>query len=130
MHDIGALIVTLRKSRGLSQPGLAKAIGVSQPSMHAIETGKTKKLRGDTLAGLCRVLNITPDVLLGKRRLPSSEALLHEAELLSIWRSLKEETQAHLLAVARALAGALPPDPYATGATIGHTTQAGRLTEK
>lgn len=130
VHDIGQLIVALRKARGMSQPALARAISISQPSMHAIENGKTKKLRGDTLAGLCRVLNVTPDVILGKRRLPSSESLLHESELVSIWRSLKEDAQAHLLAVARALAGSLPPDPSRVGATLGHTTQAGRLTEK
>ena len=130
VQTTGQLIVTLRMARGMSQPALAKAIGISQPSMHAIESGKTKKLRGDTLAGLCRVLNVSPDVLLGKRRLPNNEALLHEAELVSIWRSLTHEAQMHMLAVARALAGSVPPRPFEPGPTIGHTTQAGRLTEK
>lgn len=104
MTSIGERIVALRKQLGLSQPELARLVGISQPSMHNIEAGKTKELRGKTLAGLCRVLNSTPDVLLGNRKGPSGESVVHEAEMLALWRLLSPADQAHILSVAKAFA--------------------------
>ena len=102
MPTVGARIVALRKAKGLSQPELARAVGISQPSMHNIETDKTKKLRGDTLAGLCAALGVTPEVILhGGGQNP--EAMLYERELLIAWRAMTSEDQQHLLAVARAM---------------------------
>jgi DNA-binding Xre family transcriptional regulator len=95
---------TLRVSRRLSQPELARRVGISQPSLHNIESDKTKALRGDTLAGLCRELNISPEVLLGRRRVDTEEALLHEAEMIGLFRAMPPEAQDHVLAIARALA--------------------------
>lgn len=115
----------------MSPSELARAIGIKQPSMHNIESGKTKKLRGDTLAGLCRVLNISPEALLAGAH-QSSESLLHESELTAIWRRLTPEDRDHLLAIARALASRMtprktagaPPSPSAAPST----TRTGPLT--
>jgi transcriptional regulator with XRE-family HTH domain len=104
VSTIGERIRTLRISRRLSQPELAQRIGIKQPSLHNIESDKTKTLRGETLAGLCRELNVSPDVLLGKRKIVSEEALLHEAEMIGLFRSMPHEAQNHVLAIARALA--------------------------
>ena len=108
---IGQRIRTLRVSRRLTQPELAKRIGIAQPSLHNIESDKTKTLRGETLAGLCRELNVSPDVLLGKRKVVSEEALLHEAEMIGLFRSMPTEAQDHVLAVARALASTAKSRP-------------------
>lgn len=130
MATIGERIKTLRKARRLSQPALARLVGISQPSLANIEADKTKTLRGETLAGLCRVLDVAPDVLLGKRRVPSEESLLHESELLGLWRALSEANQEHLLAVARALATKPRAPRGSTGATgAPSTTRHGSLTE-
>ena len=110
MASLGERIVALRSALGWSQTELAKRVGISQPSMHNIETGATKTLRGATLAGLCRTLNVSPDVLLGNKRSLSQEAVLHEAEILALWRALGDAEQEHLLATARAFARKPVPD--------------------
>lgn len=136
---IGQRVKTLRKARRLSQPELARLVGISQPSLANIESDKTKKLRGETLAGLCRVLHVAPDALIGRRRVPSEESLLHEAELIGLWRALTGENQEHMLAIARALAtkpGRRPPvtseaeDPAPAEAETRITTEHGPLTER
>jgi transcriptional regulator with XRE-family HTH domain len=125
----GQKVKTLRQARRLSQPALAKLVGISQPSLANIESDKTKTLRGETLAGLCRVLNVSPDVLLGRRRVSSDESLLHESELIGLWRSLSQANQEHLLAIARAL-GAKPKRPQANAEVDGkRTTTHGHLSE-
>lgn len=128
--SIGERIKTLRTARRLSQPDLARLVGIKQPSLHNIESDKTKTLRGETLAGLCRVLNVSPDVLLGKRRVPSDETLLHESELLALWRALPQANQEHLLAVARALATKPRTPRPSTQAGSPTTTKHGSLTER
>lgn len=130
MPSMGDRIVDLRTALGLSQPELARRIGIKQPSLHNIESGKTKTLRGATLAGLCRVLNVTPEILLqGSRRARSNESVLHEAELLAIWRSLTDADRTHLLAVARALASR-PKPPGPGGPSRPATTDHGALTPR
>lgn len=109
MPTIGARVAALREARGLSQPELAKRIGISQPSLFNIENGRTKTLRGKTLAGLCRELGTTPEVILEGKRTASMEAMLHEQELLSCWRALTPADQEHLLAIARALRDRMRP---------------------
>jgi hypothetical protein len=79
-------------------------VGIKQPSLHNIESGKTVTLRGATLAGLCRALGVTPDMILkGGTASPSPETMLYEQELLSAWRQMTQKDQDHLLAIARAL---------------------------
>lgn len=110
MASLKEIVVKLREDRGLSTTELARQAGITQPSMHNIESGKTKNLRGPTLVGLCRALNVSPEVLLGKRRPPPIEAVLQEAELLTLWRTLSDENRKHLLATARAFATKPRPD--------------------
>lgn len=104
MPSIGTRIAALRAARGLDQTELARRIGISQPSMSNIESGKTQRLRGDTLAGLCRELHVHPDVILKGTAARTTESTLMESEVLGLWRALTPQDQEHLLAVARALA--------------------------
>ena len=141
-ETLGGRIKSLRLARGLAQPDLAARVGISQPSLSNIERNKTEKLRGDTLAGLCRELGVTPDVLLRGTTTRNPESVLHEAEIMGLWRQLTDDDQVHLLAIARALAqrrAPLPRTPPAApeqprkGAAAqpfpAFTTQHGRLTE-
>lgn len=130
VKEIGERIVALRRAMGLSQPALARLVGIKQPSLHAIESGKTKKLRGDTLAGLCRALNVSPDTLLGHRGPSTEESLLHESEMVAIWRSLTPQDRDHLLAIARALAGRMVPRAADRTGRGPSTTQSGKLTQQ
>lgn len=121
MPTIGKRIEALRIAKGLSQTALAKRVGISQPSLSNIEKDKTETLRGETLAGLCAALDVSPDVILrGRGRDP--ESILFERELVAAWREMTPEDQQHLLAVARALrermrAARLLPSPKARDST-------------
>ncbi len=61
---IGKMLQTARESRKISQAALAKQIGMSTNHISAIERG-VSKASIDTLLGYCRVLNMTPDQILG-----------------------------------------------------------------
>ena len=112
MPTLGSRIAALREARGLTQHQLARLIGVSQPSLSNIEADKTKKLRGDTLAGLCRALAVHPDALLRDSPEPETqEAILFESELLSIWRRLTADDRGHLMAVARGFEARMTAKP-------------------
>ena len=88
---------------GLSQPALAKMVGIKQPSLSNIERDQTEKLRGDTLAGLCKALGVTPAQLLEGTGAADPSLLTQEAEILAIWRALTPADRDHLIVVARAL---------------------------
>ena len=62
--NIGERIKELRKERGLSQPELAKLIGVANSVISNWETG-TNFPRGDYVALLSKTFNVTADYLLG-----------------------------------------------------------------
>jgi transcriptional regulator with XRE-family HTH domain len=57
-----------RTSQGLSQEGLAKAIGVDRHYIWKLETGMHKDVRGSTLVKLADALDCTTDYLLGRQR--------------------------------------------------------------
>lgn len=124
--SLGERIRALRVAARKSQPALAAEVGISQPSLHNIESGKTRTIRGATLAGLCRALNVSPEVLLGSKRSVSQEQVLHEAEMMALWRSLSEENRSHVLAVSRALASKPGRPPAVTPAPPAPAKAAGR----
>lgn len=57
MQDYRQLITEKRKEKGLSQNQLAGILGVSQPFMNQIESGK-RKPSIDILIKICEVLEI------------------------------------------------------------------------
>ncbi len=61
---IGKMLQTARESRKISQAALAKQIGMSTNHISAIERGASKASI-DTLLGYCRVLDMSPDAILG-----------------------------------------------------------------
>lgn len=119
-RTLGKTIVALRDARGISQPELAKRVGIKQPSLSNIENDKTKRLRGETLAGLCRELGVSPDVLLNPSIAvaPPAEA----AELVLIYRSLTTDYQGHLIATARAFRERMQPARKGPAISIATST--------
>lgn len=63
LSDMGKRIAGRRKSLGLSQEALAEKIGVSTQMISNPELGK-KVPRPESLAKLCKVLDISTDVIL------------------------------------------------------------------
>jgi transcriptional regulator with XRE-family HTH domain len=51
---------SLREARGLSQQGLAKAVGVRQATISDLETGKSQRISFDLLAKLAQCLKVRP----------------------------------------------------------------------
>jgi transcriptional regulator with XRE-family HTH domain len=67
--QIGENIRVKRKERGLSQEGLAKAIGLKRPSMSNIEKGRQNILL-HTFCDIIEALDIKTDALLPERGRP------------------------------------------------------------
>jgi transcriptional regulator with XRE-family HTH domain len=62
-REIGVRLRHARKSRGISQEKLAKAIGVKQAAISQLETGESKSFRGTTLVSIAQTLKVSPDWL-------------------------------------------------------------------
>jgi transcriptional regulator with XRE-family HTH domain len=70
--DIGTLIKTLRKKRGLTQVNLAKKLGMTQKAVCDYERGTAKPSR-ERLPKLSAILGISVDELLGTAEVNVSE---------------------------------------------------------
>lgn len=129
MPTLGARVKALRVSARLSQPALAKLVGISQSAISQIEQGHTQTLRGEVLAGLCAHLHVSPDYLLGtKHAAKMTEPSEFEGEALLLFRKLDRDRQADAILMLRGLASAPPkaqPAPNsATTALPAHKTTA------
>lgn len=75
----------------LSQAELARRSGISQPSLHDLESGKSKTARSTTLMRLAEALGQTPEWLIGGKgallavsaRTPTEESLLADFRRLN-----------------------------------------------
>ena len=107
MTTIGARVRALRKKRGYSQQELASLVGITQGSLSLIERNGTAIPAGDTVAGLCRALQTTPDFLIAGGGDPDSiESAMQEHELVFIWRGLPPEARRLVIENANATAKA------------------------
>ena len=63
LEQIKARIAEKIQQSGLSQAEIAKALNIGQPTVaHYVKGDKTPRL--DTLANLCKVLNVSPSYIL------------------------------------------------------------------
>lgn len=118
MDTIGTRVKALRLARGMTQLGLGKKIGVSQPAIAMIESGVTVSLSGDVLAGLCHHLTSTPNyILFGAGTVGGHEAAMQLAEVSRLAQDMSPQALESLLTTARALSradsgGANVADPF------------------
>lgn len=104
---MGQRIARLRERAGLSQPALADAAGIKQPSLWAIEAGRTVEVTARTLLSLCRALHTTVDYVWdGSTGAADPES---EAELVAIYRQLTPPARLAVLQSARTVLAAVPP---------------------
>lgn len=54
----------LRKKNGYTQGELAEKIGITQPAIQALETGRAKQPKGTTVIKLAAVLGVSAEELL------------------------------------------------------------------
>jgi len=66
-------LIALREARGLSQSTLAKLLGVSQPAIAKLESGRSRNLELRTLASYVTALGgkLTVEILPGRPRVVS-----------------------------------------------------------
>jgi SOS-response transcriptional repressor LexA len=67
-----------RNAKGIKKTALAKAVGVSQPTITDWESGEIKKIQGENLLAVCRALDVTPDWLTTGRESTSPQTNVHE----------------------------------------------------
>lgn len=73
-RQVGENIRAKRKERGLSQEGLAKAIGLKRPSMSNIEKGRQNILL-HTFRDIVETLGTTTDALFPERSIPEPQKM-------------------------------------------------------
>ena len=65
-------LAALRRAKGISQETLAEQLGVSRQAVSKWETG-TAKPELDNILALCRILEVSPNELLGDTTQPINE---------------------------------------------------------
>ncbi len=97
-HAIGNNLYALRKKTGMTQAEVAEAAGVSDRTYAEIERGSVN-MRLETALRICRVLGVTPDVILTEKDpTPSAD----EDELMARLQACspkEKETALRLLSV-------------------------------
>lgn len=85
--EVGQRLRAIRIERGLSQVELAETLGVTQPNISAVEIGR-RGLTIQQLVRLARALHVSPDDILGEKRVLKetknrrSEKLLRRVQLM------------------------------------------------
>lgn len=104
------ILRNLRKSKGLSQEKLAKAIFISSSAISQYENGTSRPGR-ETLEAIATFFNVSTDYLLGKSPVPDLEEQMNQvyhgnitvSELLKMCMNLDDNHRRTLLDVVRAL---------------------------
>jgi transcriptional regulator with XRE-family HTH domain len=76
MHDIGEKIRAAREGKGLSRRAFADLVGISEPKVQAIETGK-QRIDHETLYNIAKSANLDVRWLLSLEQTPVVEASQH-----------------------------------------------------
>ena len=101
--NIGGRIKHMREQRGMTQPELAEAIGIKQPSMSDIESGKSKSPSAINLLKIAHALDANPWWLATGEGEPTALASAQQREWAELFASLPEGKRRALMAAARVL---------------------------
>jgi transcriptional regulator with XRE-family HTH domain len=102
LHDREKIRV-LRLKLGISINELGRRAGIRGPSMHAIETGKTKNVRASTLMGIALALGVPMQEIVKARAKGRGPRDL-QLEAMALFTSLEPDDQGAMLAAMRSLA--------------------------
>jgi transcriptional regulator with XRE-family HTH domain len=80
MIDLASLLLFQREQRGLSLRAAAKAIGVSNPYLSQLETGKVSNPTLDVVQRLTRVYHIKPHVWMQIKTKPGAYSALRASK--------------------------------------------------
>ncbi len=88
----------------LTQAELARRAGIKQPTLSLIETGTTRALSGQTMVGLAKALNTTPDWIMHGRGIDDIKRYSEEAvAVMVLFEQLNEANKAAAIATIEAL---------------------------
>lgn len=108
VHDglvIGDRVKKLREAKRMSQGKLAQLTGIAQASLSLIESGKTRKLKGDTLMRLAKALEADPEYIrTGRRQAHKFDVALVDADVLNLSAKLTPPNRETWLAMGQVLA--------------------------
>jgi Zn-dependent peptidase ImmA (M78 family)/transcriptional regulator with XRE-family HTH domain len=95
MSNLGSVLETARRARGLTQAQLAEAVGTTQPSIQRYENN-LREPDDETLAGLATALGVTPSFLAHSSRPEGAMAVTAHMRRRStapatIWRRLEAQ---------------------------------------
>lgn len=105
---IGTRIAEIRRQRGITQEGLAEAVGVSRSAVAQWETGRAGQVTGN-LTRVAEVLGVHVAVLLGARQATGgagTKLKTDEASLIKLYRACATADRQAILRTARRLAKA------------------------
>lgn len=71
--DVRSRIIDLMKERKVTQKKLALAIGLSESSLSRFLSGKTEKLREESVIRIARAFNVSTDFILGTTEIPDKK---------------------------------------------------------
>lgn len=103
--ELGARVEALRLRCDLSQPALASMADITQPSLWAIENGRTKEITARTLFGLSHALGTTVEHLWSGSQQSVQDAM-DEVELVAVFRELSSSGRGAVLQSARTVRAA------------------------
>lgn len=102
LHD-REKIKALRLKAGFSINELARRAGIRGPSMHAIETGKTKNVKASTLVGIALALGVPmQEIIHAKGKGKAARDL--QIEAMALFTRLQPDDQTAMLAAMQSLA--------------------------
>lgn len=102
LHD-REKIRALRIKLGLSNNELARRAGIKGPSMHAIETGKTKNVKASTLMGIALALGVPmQEIMLARHKGKASRDV--QLEAMALFARLQPDDQNAMLVAMQSLA--------------------------
>lgn len=102
---IGEFIKNRRRELGLDQSDIAKACGVSTPTVCQWETGEIANMKRDKIVSLSRVLNVSPLALLQEEISDDFTITAEERRLVELYRKMSKPIRSVLMTNAEALAG-------------------------
>ncbi|GAB6043277.1 helix-turn-helix transcriptional regulator [Endothiovibrio diazotrophicus] len=105
MASTGERIRAAREAAGLSQRGLADAVGVSRPTVSMWESGEIRSLSAEHLLRLAERFRRSPEWILYGREGRAAERAPVTPELIAAVQRLDADAQVSLLAFLRQVTG-------------------------
>lgn len=92
-------------SKGMTRAELARACGVTKAAVTQWMSSETKALKASSIIAIANALDVSPAWLeTGKGSMAAPHHIsISEGELLALFRSMNEQNQSNMLAIARSL---------------------------